>query len=154
MGKRWKHFEDFEIGDVRWTGSLTVERDEVIEFGRRYDPQPFHVDEEAASSSHFRGLVASGWHTTALTMRLMVESMQENGGESLGSPGVEEIRWQAPVRPGDCLRAKLEVVDLRELQTRPDRGLVKLKVSLRNQNEDEVMTMVSLGLFRRIKMTP
>lgn len=149
MSKSWKYYEDFEIGETRWTGSLVVDREEVLDFGRRFDPQPFHVDEVAAAASHFRGLVASGWHTTAMTMRLMVEAMQELGGESLGSPGVEEIRWQAPVRPGDTLRARLEVADLRVLGSRPDRGLVKLRVSLRNQDDVEVMNMLSLGLFNR-----
>ena len=149
MAKKWIYYDDIEVGESRWTGSYQVTRDEILDFAARWDPQPFHLDEDAAQASHFRGLVASGWHTTAIAMRLMVDSMQETGGESLGSPGTEEIRWLLPVRPGDRLRAFLAVIDKRELASRGDRGLVKLSTRLYNQHDEEVMAMVSLGLFRR-----
>ncbi len=149
MPKAWIFYEDIEVGEGGFTGSYPVTREEILDFGRRWDPQPFHVDEDAAAASHFGGLVASGWNTTAIAMRLMVDSLRENGGESLGSPGTEEIRWLRPVRPGDTLKAHLEVVGKRELASRADRGLVKLKTRLFNQNEEEVMVMTSFGMFRR-----
>ena len=149
MPKAWVFYEDVEVGESGWTGSHEVEREAILDFGRRFDPQPFHVDEQAAAASHFGGLVASGWHTAAMAMRMMVDSLVASGGESLGSPGVEDLRWLRPVRPGDTLRAHLEVVGKRELASRADRGLVRLATRVYNQHEQEVMSMTSLGLFRR-----
>lgn len=105
------HFEDLSVGDERAFGSYAVTREEIVEFAQSYDPQPIHVDEEAAASSFFGGLVASGWHTAALTMRLIVVGFLRDAA-SLGSPGVDELRWHEPVRPGDELRVRTEVMDL------------------------------------------
>ncbi len=141
------YFDDIEIGSVEDTDSYTVTREEILEFGRRFDPQPFHVDEDAAERSPFGGLVASGWHTAAIAMRLTVDAWFGPGRGSLGSPGVDEIRWLKPVRPGDTLTVHCEVVDKRPLQSRPDRGLVRTKSTVRNQHGEDVMTMVGLGFF-------
>lgn len=141
-------FEDFNPGDVTDTGSVTVTREEIVAFARQFDPQPFHVDEEAARRSPFGGLIASGWHTASLCMRLVVDLLGPDSG-SLGSPGVDELRWLKPVRPGDELSARVEVLEARPSRSKPDRGLVKLRYTLRNQSGEEVMTMIALGLVLR-----
>jgi acyl dehydratase len=141
------YYDDIEIGAQRTTGSYTVTREEILDFGRRFDPQPFHVDEEAAERSWFGGLVASGWHTASICMRLNIDALQGAGGGSLGSPGVDEIRWRKPVRPGDTLTATNEVVDKRPLASKPDRGLVRSQWTVTNQHGDVVMTMIGLGFF-------
>ena len=143
------YYEDIDVGTVRTGGSYTIERDEILEFGRRFDPQPFHTDEEAARRSPFGGLVASGWHTASICMRLMVEANLGPGGSSLGSPGADEIRWLVPVRPGDILSVRTEVIAKRPLNSRPDRGLVTIRATLANQDGIDVMTMVGLGFFAR-----
>ena len=142
-------FEDIEVGTVRESDGYRVTREEILDFGRRFDPQPFHVDEEAARESPFGGLIASGWHTAAIAMRLTVDTMMGPGKGSLGSPGVDEIRWLKPVRPGDVLTVRCEVTDTRPLESRPDRGLVRTRTTVRNQNGEDVMTMVGLGFFPR-----
>jgi len=121
----------------------------ILEFGRRFDPQPFHVDEEAARHSPYGGLIASGWHTVSVCMGLVVRSMLRAGSGSLGSPGADDIRWLKPVRPGDTLTVETEVIEKRPSASKPDRGLVKLRRTARNQDGDEVMTMIGLGIFRR-----
>lgn len=141
-------FEDFRPGDVTDTGSLTVTREEIVAFARQFDPQPFHVDEDAARRSPFGGLIASGWHTASLCMRLIVDLLGPGSG-SLGSPGVDELRWLKPVRPGDELSVRVEVLEAIPSRSKPDRGLVKLRYTTRNQNGEEVMTMVALGLVLR-----
>lgn len=143
------YYEDIPEGEVRRGGSYTFERDEILDFGRRFDPQPFHIDEDAARRSPFGGLVASGWHTASVCMRLMVESNLGPGGSSLGSPGVDELRWLAPVRPGDTLSLRTEVIAKRPLKSRPDRGLVTIRATLSNQEGVDVMTMIGLGFFPR-----
>jgi acyl dehydratase len=142
------YYDDIEVGAVQTTGSYTVTREEILEFGQRFDPQPFHVDEEAAERSWFGGLVASGWHTAAICMRLTVDMFLEAGRGSLGSPGVDEIRWLKPVRPGDTLTVISEVVDKRPLSSKPDRGLVRTRSTVRNQHGEDVMTMIGLGFFQ------
>jgi len=141
------YYDDLEIGSVRTTGSYTVTREEILDFGLRFDPQPFHVDEAAAARSWFGGLVASGWHTASICMRLNVDAMHEAGGGSLGSPGVDEIRWLTPVRPGDTLTATAEIIDKRQLKSKPDRGLVRSRWTMTNQHGEAVMTMIGLGFF-------
>ena len=117
--------EDFIVGDSGWFGSYEVTRDEVIEFATKYDPQPFHLSEEAGKAMHFGGLCASGWHTCAMVMRMTVDHMVEGNG-SLGSPGIDELRWIKPVFPGDTLRIKSTVLDVRPSKSRPNMGIVNL----------------------------
>ena len=147
-------FEDFHPGDVTGTRSLTVTKEEILSFARQFDPQPFHVAEEAARQSPFGGLIASGWHTAALCMRLIVELLGTGSG-SLGSPGVDELRWLKPVRPGDELSVHVEVLEAIPSRSKPDRGLIKLRYTMRNQNGEDVMTMIALGLvLRRPEVEP
>ncbi len=141
-------FEDFAVGQTRELGECSISREEILAFARQFDPQPFHLDEEAARRSPFGGLVASGWHTAALAMRLVVDSMGLDSG-SLGSPGADELRWLLPVRPGDRLRLRTEVIEVTPSRSKPDRGSVRLRYELRNQNGEPVMTMIGIGLFRR-----
>ena len=142
------YFEDLEPGQVLELGSRAVSEDEIVAFARQWDPQPFHVDPEAAKDSPFGGLIASGWHTGAMWMRLYVDSLL--GGEAaMGSPGIEELRWLAPVRPGDTLQGRLTVLDATPSERRPDRGTVRIRGEMVNQDGVTVMSMVSRGHFRR-----
>jgi acyl dehydratase len=143
-----RHWEDFRVGDVTELGPVTVTRDEIVEFAERYDPQPFHVDEHAAAAGPFGGLIASGWHTTALFMGMFVRGILLDSA-SMGSPGVEEIRWLKPVRPGDRLTARVTVTDVRESSTNPNRGTVFTASEVLNQDGDVVMTMRARGFFAR-----
>jgi len=144
-----KHYlEDFHSGETIDLGSCTISGEEILEFARRYDPQPFHVDEEAARRSIYGGLIASGWHTAALSMRLLVDSMIGNA-ESLGSPGVDEIRWLKPVRPGDTLTGRVTVLEVVPSRSKSDRGHIRTRCELVNQRGETVMTIVSLGIYRR-----
>jgi acyl dehydratase len=145
------YLEDFHAGDVAETPARRVSREEMVAFAREFDPQPFHVDEEAAKRSPFGGLVASGWHTASLCMRMVVEHALARDGEtgSLGSPGVDELRWLRPVRPGDSLTVRIEVLEVVPSRSKADRGLVKLRYTMRNQDAQDVMTMVALGIMRR-----
>ena len=142
------YFEDATVGDVLDLGSRTVSEAEILAFARDFDPQPFHIDPEAAAQSIFGGVIASGWHTCALTMRLMVDGFLSRAA-SLGSPGVEHIRWLQPVRPGDTLTARIVVLDVRPSQSKPDRGSVQMRTEVTNQAGDLVMTMESTGLVGR-----
>lgn len=141
-------FEDFEVGRTQEAGSRTVTREEILDFARKFDPQPFHVDEEAARRSQFGGLIASGWHTAALCHGILVEEFLGSDSGSMGSPGVDELRWLRPVRPGDTLTVSTEVVAVTPSRTKPG-GLVKLRYVMRNQNGEAVMTMIASGFFRR-----
>jgi acyl dehydratase len=145
------YFEDFHVGDVRELGSRTLTREEIIDFARQFDPQPFHIDEEAARDSIFGGIIASGWHLTALAMRILVDSMLGDKPESgsLGSPGADEIRWLKPARPGDTLSMRAEVIATTPSRSRPERGVIRLKYLLRNQHGEDVMTMIGIGMFKR-----
>jgi acyl dehydratase len=141
-------FEDFEPGQVYELGSRAVTEEEIVDFARRFDPQPFHVDPEAAGESVFGGLIASGWHTGAMWMRLYVDSMLE-GSAARGSPGIEELRWLAPVRPGDTLSGRLTVLEVTPSSTRPDRGTIRIRGEMVNQDGVTVMAMTSRGHFGR-----
>ena len=143
-----RYFEDFEPGRVFELGSRTVTAEEVVSFAREFDPQPFHVDEEAAAASVFGGLIASGWHTGAMWMRLYVDALL-GGAASLGSPGIEELRWLAPVRPGDTLHARLTVLEATPSERRPDRGTIRSRAEMINQDGVTVMSMVARGHFGR-----
>lgn len=143
--------EDFHPGDVAETASHVVTREEIVAFARQFDPQPFHVDEEAAKATPYGGLIASGWHTAAICMRLVVDRAVggDAGSGSLGSPGVDELRWLRPVRPGDALVVRIEVLEVAPSRSKPDRGVVKLRYAMRNQDGQEVMTMIALGIMCR-----
>lgn len=142
------YYEDIEVGVVRRFGNKQVTREEVIDFASQYDPQPFHLDDEAAASTHFRRLSASGWHTGAMAMRMMVDNMKEHEQAGLGSPGIEDLRWLSPVYPGDTLRCESEVLEKRRSASRPEMGLFKSKLTVFNQQDAPVMTMISTGLIR------
>jgi acyl dehydratase len=143
-----RYFEDFEPGQTLETGEYELSRRELVTFARMYDPQPFHVDEQAARDSPFGGLVASGWHTTAIFMRLYVEAvLLDTAG--MGSPGVERIRWLVPVRPGDVLRGRATIAEATPSETRPDRGTIVNDCELLNQRDEVVLTMRVRGFVAR-----
>jgi acyl dehydratase len=134
------HFEDFFVGQIFHSGAETVTAEEIKEFAAKYDPQPFHLDEEAAKRTFFEGLAASGWLTAAIGMRLRVQSISIAGG-MIGA-GVEEMRWTQPVRPGDTLRMENEVLSVRRSHSRPEFGIVKTRAVLYNQRSEPVMRSV------------
>ena len=142
--QRW--FEDYRPGLVLEFGAIAVDEDEVVGFARRFDPQPFHVDAEAAAQGAFGGLIASGWHTGSLMMRLLVEHYLSPVA-SLGSPGLDELRWLAPVRPGDTLSVRVTVLEARRSQSKPDRGLVRAQMEVLNQRRETVMSMKALNFI-------
>jgi acyl dehydratase len=132
------YLEDFAIGQVFHSGKrLRVEKEQILSFAAQFDPQPYHLDEEAARKSVFRGLAASGWHTAALTMRLLVDGEFKPAGGILGV-GFDELSWPRPVRPGDELHAESEVLDVRPSKSRPDRGLIRVRTTTFNQNDEAV----------------
>ena len=141
-------FESFEIGQIQNFGTYEVTEEEIIEFAEKYDPQFFHLDHEAAKQSLFGGLCASGWHTCSMTMAMMVANMDKNG-RSLGSPGIDNLRWLRPVYPGDVLSVQMEVMDTRPSKSRPNIGIVVSKVSVSNHKEEVVMEFTSNGIFSR-----
>lgn len=143
------YFEDFEIGTVREYGQYEVTKEEIIEFASKYDPQPFHLSEEAGKAMHFGGLCASGWHTCAMVMRLIVDGMEKSESGSLGSPGIDELRWKKPVFPGDVLRVVSTVIDKRESRSRPDMGTIFLENRVLNQNDEIVMTSKPIVMYKR-----
>ena len=146
MSSSPRYFEDYAVGSEFSGGSIAVDAAEIIAFARRYDPQPFHTDPEAARASTFGGLIASGWHTVALTMKLLVESYL-SAESSLGSPGIDELRWIKPVRPGDALSIRVVVKEARRSRSRPDRGLVGSAIEVRNQRGELVMSMRAMNLM-------
>ena len=146
------YFENFPVGDVRESPARTVSRDEIIAFAKDFDPQPFHLDEAAASRSIYGGLLASGWHTGAILMRMMCDTFLHDAA-SLGSPGVDEIRWLKPVRPGDTLRARFTVVEAIPSRSKPDRGIVRSLSEMLNQHGEVVMTVRGMGMFARRPVT-
>lgn len=141
-------WEDLPVGKVIELGTREVTREEILEFADKYDPQPFHTDDEAAKDSIFGGLVASGWHTCAMAMRLLYDGLLLRAA-SLGSPGVDEIRWLKPVRPGDVLDARIAVVSSRPSKSKPDRGLIQTRWEVRNQDGEMVMTILGHGMYGR-----
>jgi acyl dehydratase len=148
MKRHEYYWEDFPAGSVREFGGITVSREDILRFAKEYDPQPFHVDEEAASRSPFGGLIASGWQTCGLAMRMACDAFLLESA-SVGSPGIENIRWVKPVRPGDKLRVRLTVKEARPLKTKPNVGLVLNHWQVLNQDGDEVMQMDGYGMFLR-----
>ncbi len=137
-----RYLEDFEAGQIFGSGRMRIDADRIKSFAAEFDPQPFHLDEKAATDSIFRGLAASGWHTAAVTMRLLVESDIKPAGGIVGA-GFDELRWPRAVRPGDELRVESEVLEIRASKTRPDQGVIKVRTTTLNQNNEPVQ--VSLG---------
>lgn len=142
------YYEDIEVGVVHTFGSKKVTRDEVIAFASAYDPQPFHLDDAAAAKTHFGRLSASGWHTAAMTMRMMVDNMNQNKQAGLGSPGIEKLRWLKPVYPGDTLRCESQTLSKRRSESRREMGLLMGKICVFNQDDEKVMEFESTGLIR------
>ena len=138
--------EDYVVGSVSEFGSIAVEEAEIIEFARRFDPQVFHTDPEAAKKTIYGGLIASGWHTASMMMRLIVEHYLP-GARSLGSPGIDELRWILPVRPGDKLSVRVTVKEANRSRSKPDRGVVRSFVEVLNQNREVVLTMKAINLL-------
>jgi acyl dehydratase len=144
-----RYLEDFEPGQKFGSGRLRVEPQRIKSFAAEFDPQPFHLDESAARDTLFKGLTASGWHTAAMTMRLLVDGELKPAGGILGA-GFEEMRWPRPVRPGDELHVDAEVLEVRPSKSRPDQGAIKVRTTTLNQNEEPVQIFVgSLIVLRR-----
>lgn len=140
--------EDYSVGEVFDLGEYIITRQEIIEFSRTWDPQPFHTDEDAAAASIFGGLIASGWHVTLIMMRMMHRIDLTSPETALGSPGHDGLKWLKPVRPGDRLSGKVEVVDVRISKSRPDIGFITTIATLRNQNDEEVYWLKSATIVR------
>ena len=147
MAIRW-YWEDLQPGSVRQLGSVTPTAQEIREFAAKFDPQPFHLDEEAGRRSVFGALCASGWHTCSMAMRLTVDNFL-NESSSMGSPGLENIRWMKPVFPGDTLALTYRVTESRALNSKPDIGLVRAIWEMHNQRGEQVLHMEGYGMFRR-----
>lgn len=141
-----RYFEDYHPDSVHQFGPILVDEHEIITFATRYDPQVFHTDPEAAQDTVFGGLIASGWHTAALMMRLLVDHYLSHVA-SLGSPGVDELRWLKPVRPGDTLWVRVRVVETRRSRSNPERGIVRSFVEVTNQNQEVVMSVKAVNLM-------
>ncbi len=142
-----QYFEDLAVGSVARFGGYEVKRDEVIAFATAYDPQPFHLSDDAAAQTHFGRLSASGWHTCAMVMAMLVDNLKKHRQAGLGSPGVDELRWLKPVYPGDTLRVETEVLEKRVSQSRPEMGLYKSRITVFNQDDVAVMSMISNGMI-------
>ena len=140
------YWEDFPAGQVVDCGTHQVGRDEIVAFATDFDPQPFHLDDEAGEASLFGGLSASGWHTCAMCMRMMCDSYLLRSS-SLGSPGLDEVRWLKPVRPGDTLHLRMTVLEARLMRSRPGVGLVRCAWELHNQHDEQVLRMVGWAMF-------
>jgi acyl dehydratase len=143
-----QYFEDLQIGRVERFGSYEVTREEVTEFASRFDPQPFHLSDEAAAETHFGRISASGWHTCAMTMAMVVENMKNEAHAGLGSPGIDELRWRKPVYPGDTLRCEAQVLDKTRSRSRREMGRFRKSMKVLNQHDEVVMTFTSIGLVR------
>jgi len=142
------YFEDYVPGSVHEFGPAVVDEAEIVEFASRYDPQPIHTDPQWARSGPFGGLIASGWHTAAIMMRLLVDQYLPPAA-SLGSPGIDELRWLRPVRPGDELRVRVTVIEARPSRSKPDRGLLLSRIEVLEAGGSAVMTLTALNMIRR-----
>lgn len=143
-----RYLEDYVPGAVYEYGHLPVTEEEIVEFARKYDPQYFHVDPQRAEQSPFGGIIASGWHTCAMSMRLFVDHYMSQVA-SMASPGVDEVRWPRPVRPGDSLRLRATVDEARPSRSKPDRGVLNTTLELLNQDDDVVMSCKAMAMVRR-----
>ena len=143
------YLEDLQIGMRQSFGSYQVRRDEVIAFASRYDPQDFHLSDEAAAHTHFGRLAASGWHTCAMTMAMLVENIKASGQRSLGSPGIDELRWLKPVYPGDTLSVITEILEVKPSRSKPEIGSFRSSVLVSNQDGEPVLRFISIVLIKR-----
>ncbi|HEV2609236.1 MAG TPA: MaoC family dehydratase [Noviherbaspirillum sp.] len=144
---KW-YFEDFVVGRTIDIGTRTVSEEEIIDFATKFDPQPFHVDKDAAANSIYGGIIASGWHTCSMMMRMMVDGFLREAA-SMGSPGVDEVRWLKPVRGGDTLTVTTTAMETRPSASKPDRGVVVNLWQAKNQHGELVATVKGMGLFKR-----
>ena len=143
------YFEDLQVGAEQLFGHYDVTREEVLEFARKYDPQPFHLSDEAAAQTHFGRLAASGWHTGAMSMRVLVDSIRDVPQASLGSPGIDELRWLKPVYPGDRLTVSGRILDKTPSRSKPDLGSFRTETVVTNQDGEPVMRYISIVLIKR-----
>jgi acyl dehydratase len=143
-----RYWEDIKAGDVVELGSRTMDKERMLSFAREFDPQPFHTDEKAAAASIWGGLIASGWHTGSVLMRIFYEGFLKDAA-GLGSPGIDELRWLKPVRPGDTLSARLTVLEATASRSKPDRGIIRSLMEVRNQHGEVVMTTTGVNFFSR-----
>ena len=143
-----RYFEDYTPGDVYEFGTITVTEPEIIEFAKQFDPQYFHIQPEKAAESRFGGIIASGWHTAGLAMRLYVDHFLSHVA-SLASPGVDDVRWPNPVRPGDTLRIRVRILEARLSRSKTDRGVVHAKIEAINQKDELVLSMVGISIIGR-----
>ena len=143
------YFEDLEVGAETYFGSYEVTRDEVLEFARKYDPQPFHLSDEEAAKTHFGRIAASGWHTCAMTMAVVARHVVDEGQAGLGSPGIDELRWLKPVYPGDTLQVRGKVIEKRPSQSKPQLGSFRSEMTVTNQDDVQVMRFTSIVLILR-----
>ncbi len=142
-----QYYEDLVVGKVTRYGRYEVTREEVIDFAKKYDPQAFHLDDDAAAATHFGRLSASGWHTASMTMAMTVANMQNNRQAGLGSPGIDELRWVKPVYPGDTLRCENVLLEKRRSKTRPEMGILRGETRVYNQHDELVMSFKALGMI-------
>jgi acyl dehydratase len=147
VGVADRYFEDYAVGAVYEYGYVSVSEAEIVAFAEQFDPQPIHVDARFAASGPFGGVIASGWHTASIAMRLVVAHYLSRVA-SLASPGIDELRWPAPVRPGDSLRLRATIVEARRSRSKPDRGLVRTRAELLNQHDQTVLSLVAMNLLR------
>ena len=143
-----RYLEDFTAGEVIDLGSYTIGEAEILEFAERFDPQPFHVDPERAAGSIYGGLIASGWHTCGIFMRLVVDAVLGDSS-SMGSPGLDNLRWLLPVRPGDTLRGRYTVLEVTPSRSRPDRGILRFRGEMINQRDEIALSLEGVGFFGR-----
>lgn len=144
-----KYLEDMEVGAETYFGSYEVTREEVLEFAQKYDPQPFHLSDEAAAKTHFGRIAASGWHTTAMTMAMLVKYLESDPQASLGAAGIDELRWKIPVYPGDTLHAYGTILEVTPSRSKPDIGSIRTQTTVKNQDDRVVMQFTSIVLMRR-----
>ena len=143
------YFEDLEIGTETYFGSYAVTREEVLEFARKYDPQPFHLSDEEAAKTHFGRIAASGWHTCAMTMAVIARHVVDEKQAGLGSPGIDELRWRRPVFPGDTLHVRGKIADKTPSRSKPEMGSFRSNMTVTNQDGQPVLTFTSIVLIRR-----
>jgi acyl dehydratase len=143
-----RYLDDLQAGDTLVTGGITLTEAEIIDFAWRYDPQPFHLDANAAAESQYGGLIASGFQSLTLCFRLFIQT-GIFAQSSMGSPGIDELRWLAPVRPGDTLHSEIEVLDVRPSNSKPDRGVARLRYRAVNQRGEAVLSLIIIHLLKR-----
>ena len=144
-----RYFEDLEVGGETYFGSYEVTREEVLEFARKYDPQPFHLSDEEAAKTHFGRIAASGWHTCAMTMAVVARHVVDEEQAGLGSPGIDELRWLKPVYPGDTLQVRGKIIEKRPSQSKPQLGSFRSEMTVTNQDDVQVMRFTSIVLILR-----